>query len=258
MKKVFFLLFSLLIGIEPAFAQAQLAYMGRVKENQIFIYAGQHVNYEKLSSVKKDNTLCVLSESYGWLRVKLPIQAKVYVKAEHIQRLSDDVGRVTVDKLNARALPNTEASIVGKLQKDSKIVILDEKEGWFLIQPTDDFFGWVQAEAIEKTSQKAKARLYDEPVVKEKKEPWSVFSSDFIQDFEATSIEAVGLLIKEEGRFILQGSSSQDRLILQAPFTMLIGFQDKKVKVVGEGPLLSNAQGEVILNLIKVTILFSL
>lgn len=253
MKKFFILLLSIVTLIEPAFAQAQLSYIGRVKEDRVFIYGGQHLNYEKVALMNKGDELSVLLESYGWLKVKLPLESNVYVKAEHVQMLNERIGQIKVDKLNARASANTESSILGKLSQGTKISIREIKGEWLLIQPTDDLFGWVKAEWIEKTSKTPKTRLYAEPVIEEKKEAVLKMSSDFIKELTPTQVEVIGFLIKEEDVYVLKGESGADRIILKGPDSMLAGFQQQKVKVIGR---ISSQMinGTKVLDLVKILI----
>jgi len=59
--------------------------VGRVTTDRVYVRSGQNVNFETVATVNTNDTLIVLAESYGWLKVKLPPQAKAFIKAEYVE-----------------------------------------------------------------------------------------------------------------------------------------------------------------------------
>ncbi len=61
-----------------------------------------------------------------------------------------DTGRIIANTLNIRSMPNTRAAIVAKpLKKGTKVVILDESNGWYKVSV--QVVGWVYGKYVDIT-----------------------------------------------------------------------------------------------------------
>lgn len=233
MKIISILLICVMSLIEPAFAQAQFPYTGRVNTDRVFVRGGQHVNYETVAVVNKGDELVVLAKSYTWLKVKLPVTATAFVKAEHIALEGADVGQIKPDKLNVRAAPNTEASIIGKLDQGERVYIRENKGEWLSIKPADQMSGWVKEELVERINKAVPSRVYLEPPkVPVKTVP--VMTPGFMKDISDGRVEITGLLIKSADGFVVKGAGEIDAVIVHGPVSMMEGFVNRRVKVMGK------------------------
>ena len=84
-----------IVAAEPAFAEAPLPFVARVKSDRVYVRAGQNANFETVAVVKKGETLVVLAKSFGWCRVKVPPQSKAYLKAGYSALLTPSIGEIT-------------------------------------------------------------------------------------------------------------------------------------------------------------------
>lgn len=232
MKIVSIVLLCMMFLIEPAFAQAQFPYTGRVNADRVFVRSGQHVNYETIAVVNAGDDLVVLSQAYGWFKVKLPAIATAFIKTEHVVVEAMDIGRIKPDKLNVRAAPNTEAAIIGKLVQGARIYIREHQGEWLSIKPTDEMAGWVKEEFVERVSQTAPVRLYPEPS-KVVAKPLPVMTPGFIKENAEGRIEVIGTLFRSNEQLVVKGSGVIDVVVVHGPVAMLEGFVNKRVKVTG-------------------------
>ncbi len=253
MKIISLILLCVVSFIEPAFAQAQFPYTGRVTADRVFVRAGQHVNYETIAIVNKGDELVVLAKVYAWLKVKLPITATVFVKSEHVTFESADIGQIKVDKLNVRAAPNTEAKIVGKLDQGTRFYIRENKGEWLSIKPTDAMIGWVKEELLERTKKEVPARLYAEPL-KTAVKPVPMMTPGFMKDISDGRVEVIGTLVRSNDEFTLKGPGEIDVVVVQGPIAMLSGFVNKRVKVTGKNASTPPSDNMKHIDLLKINL----
>jgi SH3-like domain-containing protein len=253
MKIISLILLCVVSFIEPAFAQAQFPYTGRVTADRVFVRAGQHVNYETIAIVNKGDELVVLAKVYAWLKVKLPATATVFLKAEHVAFEGVDVGQIKVDKLNVRAAPNTEAAIIGKLDQGKRFYIRENKGEWLSIKPTDEMIGWVKEELLERTKKEVPARLYAEPF-KTAVKPLPVMTPGFIKETSDGRVEITGTLLKQNDQFTVKGSGEIDVVVVQGPVAMLNGFVNKRVKVTGKNASTPPSDNMKHIDLLKINL----
>ncbi len=62
---------------------------------------------------------------------------------------SSEIGIVTTDVLNVRSGAGTSYSVVKQITKNTKVKILDSKDGWYKIKLSDGTIGWASASFIK-------------------------------------------------------------------------------------------------------------
>ena len=62
---------------------------------------------------------------------------------------SSEIGVVTTDVLNVRSGAGTSYSVVKQITKNTKVTILDSKDGWYKIKLSDGTIGWASASYIK-------------------------------------------------------------------------------------------------------------
>jgi uncharacterized protein YgiM (DUF1202 family) len=146
-----------------AFAQAKFPFMARVKADRVNVRAGQSNNYEALASVNKGDELLVIGKNYSWYQVRLPEGSKMYLKMDYLKLLSTEVGEITADRVNIRARPNTNSSIIGQLERGDQFFIKENSGEWIWIRPLVKAQGWVHEDFLEFKNQGASAKLFQNP-----------------------------------------------------------------------------------------------
>lgn len=204
----FILVLILVNSITPAqasFEQEFYPFLAEAIVDEVNIRAGQSSNFEKLYQLKKGEKVVVLERNYSWYRVELPEQAQAYASSKYIQRIKDQIGGVTADKVNVRSGPDITYSIIGQLIDGEEVWILEDLEKWYRIRPTKSLQGWVSDEYLGFISKdvagfKAENQKKEEdayaavvPLVKE----------DAIQD-NSSSFEVVGKIKKKKDALTLQ------------------------------------------------------
>ncbi|MGL6106775.1 3D domain-containing protein [Romboutsia sp.] len=61
---------------------------------------------------------------------------------------ADNTGKVTISSLNIRKGPSTKYNVIGSLQKNQTVTILDSNNGWYKIQGPDNKKGWSNGKYI--------------------------------------------------------------------------------------------------------------
>lgn len=138
-----FVLFPVIPGQTETFP-----FLAETTADRVNVRAGQSQNFERLCQLDKGEEVIVAEKSFGWSKIQLPSRVQVYVSDKYVGRLSALDGEILVDRVNVRALANTQATIVGQLKKGDRVRILARREGWYTIEPLPQIYGWVSDQLI--------------------------------------------------------------------------------------------------------------
>jgi uncharacterized protein YgiM (DUF1202 family) len=57
---------------------------------------------------------------------------------------------VKSDKTQLRDEPTTKSAVLGRLAKNTRVIGLDEKDGWVFVRLLDNRVGWIRADLLRK------------------------------------------------------------------------------------------------------------
>ena len=114
---------------------------GTISGSGVNIRVGPGTNFERVGAYEKDTKVTILTQINGWGYTSKGWVSMTYVAMEKQTAKS---ATVTADTLNIRKEPDTKAEKVGTYAKDTKITILETRDGW---GRTDK--GWVYLEYVK-------------------------------------------------------------------------------------------------------------
>ena len=95
-----------------AFAAPKFPYTAEAVSDRVNIRAGENNNFEIVATLSKGDRVIVTGKSFSWFKVRLPEDAKAFIKSEYAHLITPEVAEVTADRVNVRAAPNTNAAIL--------------------------------------------------------------------------------------------------------------------------------------------------
>lgn len=232
--RAFLVLLCVLLS-SAALAETKFPFLARVKSDRLYVRAGQNVNFASVAVVNKGETLVVLGQSYGWFRVKVPPQTKAYIKAEYAVMITPEIGEVTGDIVNVRCAGNTDAGILGKLERGAKFYLRAKEGDWLAIKPVDQLSAWVKEEFLEPVKGAAlPARLYPVELPAPKPAPAAPEWSKFLKKLPGDKVETAGILKKDDqGKYRIVKDTTVV-CIIEGPEAVLKGFVGSLVEVQGK------------------------
>jgi len=184
------LLFVLFSAANILSAQEPASFTGVVNADNINIRSDSTVSAQIICKSAKGERLEVVSERYDWYKIRLPKQAPSFIKKNLVAGIEDKPAdsfdklktsasgliknaKVIKDSVNIRLAPSETSPILGKVDRNEVITVLEDKGGWYKIEPVNNSFGWISSKFISKvsataTSQGAVVRL---PIAAAKPEP---------------------------------------------------------------------------------------
>ncbi|MFA5362538.1 MAG: SH3 domain-containing protein [Candidatus Omnitrophota bacterium] len=135
---------SFAAGLEP--------FIGEITENNINIRSDSTSGAESLSKVNKGQRIEIVSQSYDWYKIRLPLQVACFVKKEFVDISEPGNGAVTGENVNIRFFPSESSIIAGRADENEPVTILGETDGWYKINPVRNSFGWVHKNFIRKAA----------------------------------------------------------------------------------------------------------
>ena len=115
------------------------------------IYRTPLINTNTTSILEKDLTVEVLTELNGWSYVTAET-FEGWVRTDKLIDINaeEKVGYISGSSVNFREQPNTSGTVISKLSRNKKVVILEKNNGWVKIE-VDGKQGYVIAEYISDT-----------------------------------------------------------------------------------------------------------
>lgn len=163
------LVFVFYLGIvTPCLAQARkdFPYLAEVISDNVNVRAGQNENFEKLGKLAKGEKVVVVGRSYSWDKIKLPSNCAAHVNESFLQNMGDGLAMSKGDRVNIRAGRGTNFSVIGTLKKGTLVRILEQKDGWYKIEPVEGSYGWIQTSYLKFISKQVPPARVVEPPVK--------------------------------------------------------------------------------------------
>lgn len=207
-------------------------FIGRPKTDNVNIRAGGNQNFEILSKINNEDLIYIKREVYGWYEVGLPKTASCYVYKKFIEK-NGQLWISRVNSLNLRARPDTESSIIGQLQKDEMVIILNqEAPEWHRIAPPENCYGWIRADLIE----------YYSGVQKPAARP-KAFSSD-------GKIKKIGWTLRKKPAGYKLTKDGRAICYLKSEVCNLRSFRNKSVSV--QGYILTAEYDKPLINIVSI------
>ncbi len=144
-------------GAEKANASLSFAPIGTavVKGDNVNVRGLPSFTGEVVTRLKKGETVTLLEEitlkkprkdePTNWFRISLPTNTLVWVHADFVADAT-----VAPKKLNVRAGPGENYSVVARLQKGDTVKVLRKVEDWVEIEAPTNAFAFVAADLLEK------------------------------------------------------------------------------------------------------------
>ena len=126
----------------------------RVIKDKINVRIDSTVTSPILGVLNENETVDVLKESNGWIKILLPKRFTCFVSSQYVKKISKGEGIVTASKLNLRIKPNQESYILGKAKENSNLRLLNKTNNWFKISAYPYAKGWVHKKFLIKNDTK--------------------------------------------------------------------------------------------------------
>lgn len=151
MRKFLLIIAALLFVFRPmpAFCEDIFPFLAEITKDNANLRAGPNINFESLIKLKQGEKLIVIDKSYGWYKIQLPAQTTLFIFSEYIKPFaSKDQGLIVRDRVNVRAKPNTNSTVITQVNKDAVIDLLEKREKWYRIKPPANSYGWIEKDLV--------------------------------------------------------------------------------------------------------------
>jgi uncharacterized protein YgiM (DUF1202 family) len=146
-----------------------------VKRDRVNVRGQPTTFSEVITQLRKDETVVILEEiklakpkadePAEWAKIQMPVNTPVWVNANYIDPTNKTV---MARRLNLRAGPGENFSVVGQLTKDAEVKDIRVVDEWMEIEAPTNAYAFVACEFLEK---KAAAEPAPPPAVAPKTEP---------------------------------------------------------------------------------------
>jgi uncharacterized protein YgiM (DUF1202 family) len=165
-------------------------FYGEVTGDNINVRSDSTITAQTVCMLARGDTVNVVSELYEWYKIRLPKNAPSFIKKDFITLIDDKTAKVLADNVNIRLAPDGASVIVGRINKDEVVSILNLEGGWYRIPPVKNSFGWIHRRFIKRT----------EPPVEKALEPDKTGTQETVAnpDAKSAAIEKIISEIKTE------------------------------------------------------------
>ena len=249
-------LVSVVLLSEPVLAQARFPFFGETTDAHVKIRAGENNNFEALATLEKGDKVIVLGKSFQWYKVRLPENAKAYISSSYVSVVSPQVGEIKGDRVNVRAAPNTNATILGQLKKGEKFFIKEGLGEWTLIKPVDSLHGWIHEKLVVFKSQDVPQQVtLDASALAQKAADVKAKKIALLKKLDNGQVECAGMLTKNDATPVVYKiiHDKATACIIDGPSAVLETFVNGQVIVQGtlKDVLESDEAAHVVLSRIR-------
>ncbi|MBM3246813.1 MAG: hypothetical protein FJZ13_05780 [Candidatus Omnitrophica bacterium] len=149
MRKLTAALLLVILGATGSPAQnSPSALSGKINANNINIRSDSTVSATTICKMNAGDDVEVVRETYDWYKIKLPASAPAFIKRDFAISIDEKTARVLKDNVNIRLRPDEASPILGRVNKNERVAILKDNNGWYKIEPTGNSFGWVHKKFV--------------------------------------------------------------------------------------------------------------
>lgn len=229
LKKKAALIILALLFVQPAIGLpaeeinpcASCLFEGEIKGDDINIRSDSTVNAEPICRAGRGEAVEVISELYGWYKIRLPPGAPSFIRKDFVALSADGkTAKVLSDNVNIRLKPDTVSVILGKVSENDLVNVLGDTGQWYRIKPIKDSFGWVHKSFIRQfKGAKAKPQDTREGIVYQ-----DIIAQGLVKPKTFTRIATHKLILEDNNKVYL----------LKADIEELNQFNNRKVKITGK------------------------
>lgn len=138
--------------LNPASAEQAFPFKGTVNSEEVNIRADSTISSPVISNLKKGAEVDVTYRIYDWYKIRLLKDSPAYINKKLVEPVKDGSGRVKGMNVNIRLNPEYSSWILGRAHTDEVVNIIAEEGQWYRIEPTDNCFGWVYKQFIDRSA----------------------------------------------------------------------------------------------------------
>ncbi|MFH1063236.1 MAG: SH3 domain-containing protein [Candidatus Omnitrophota bacterium] len=123
-------------------------FTGIINDNSVNIRSGPGVNFEILRKMDKDELVLVLGNELDWYKLKLPRNSKAYIHNQFIKMGDTNYGYINTDRVNVRAGKGTNFNVIGQLNANDLVEVIDQDNEWAQIFTDINCFAWAHKDFV--------------------------------------------------------------------------------------------------------------
>ncbi len=123
--------------------------LATVNSNNINVRFDSNVTSQVICNVDKGKKVEIVLEKYDWYKIELPKIAPSFVKKTLVEPIDEKTAKGLKDSINIRLAPNESSPILGKINKNEIINVLQDLGEWYKIEPTVSSFGWIHKKFVD-------------------------------------------------------------------------------------------------------------
>ena len=119
-------------------------FYARVKRQDINVRARASTSSEVMYQLKKGEDILIIAETEGWFKVTPKNGFFGWVRGDML-----DNGVVVKEKINVRAGPTTNSSVLGSLKEGTPVMVSGKQDEWVKIEMPRGFGYWVASNLVQ-------------------------------------------------------------------------------------------------------------
>lgn len=139
MKKNLVVLILTFIFIQPVLAET-----ARVTGDRVNVRAKPILGSEIVTQLSLNEEVLVVEETDEWAKIKGPVHSKCWVHSDYVKD-----GVITANGVNMRCGPGVAFPSLVKVNKNTKVNVIDESGDWVRVSPPVEFTVWVSSKYLE-------------------------------------------------------------------------------------------------------------
>jgi uncharacterized protein YgiM (DUF1202 family) len=222
-KEGIIILAFIFLGFTQTFFMRECqSFQGEVNADNINVRSDSTVSSELICKVNKGEILEIITEQYDWYKIKLPKTAPLFIKRSLVAFTDDKTAKTSKDNVNLRLRPDESSPILGKLNQETVLRVLDDKKDWCKIEPLDNSFGWIHKNFVNKIAEAPKQKEEDKTAKEEPSSTEAMIIEGIVRPKMVKRKASHKLVTEDNSVFALKGNEAE-----------LNSFNNRKVRASG-------------------------
>ncbi len=128
---------------------------GEITSNSVNIRAGASINYEILAKMNEGDRVSILNSAFGWHEIQLPAECFGWIHSDYVVVMEPPAegekitGILRGNSVRIRARPGLNYSVLTKVNKGDKVIVVGLEGDWLKIELPQDCTGWVHSDYVK-------------------------------------------------------------------------------------------------------------
>jgi len=127
---------------------AEFPFFAQPNRENVRVRADSTVQSPILAELQRDAVIHVIDRKWGWYQIDLPRETHGYIHKDFLERIAEGEYIISGNRVNVRSYASNRAHVLGQINRDAKVTVLERDGEWVSIRPLPKLKGYVHSRLL--------------------------------------------------------------------------------------------------------------